>query len=617
MNVNFHSLSDSEFFRVACKEVHSHFNRNQNLTGFDFESLILPLLFHNPLVKKKNEGNWIVPETFLNSPFNPSSSFVVVDIETTGGRPPQHRITELAAVKVKNGKIIEEFSKLINPDRSIPRNVVQLTGITEAMVSKKPTLEKVLPEFLEFVGDSIFVAHNADFDYKFIQYFTLQYLGKNYNPEVLCTFKLAKKILPNFSKHNLGELSMIFGYETLNAIKHRALDDARATAYILINLISFCHYAGLRTKGDLLGFQEPLVVDPPKLAKGISLSASKIKEVPTMKGIFLLQESSDKTIYLNKSSDINKTVQNIFYPKKSGAKRFVKKLSSVTEIKTIPVLSELAMKLEVFRLSNKFKVPNPLPMVSGGGFLKLNVENQKPPLAQVATHFSYRGDFFYGPFRKKNHLDSILSSIYSVFPLYLCSSDTVDENGDRKKNQIRKELIKRLRFVLEESLDPFSLDEHVTFLISLWGKKLSESKLKKRFQRLLLLLNNLSINGPSVERKDIIIVEPDQDRLSFVCYLVFQGLLVDEIKFSKDNIPFQKLEEKICNVYLSQVYTEKKVSKKDLFESSIIADWLRRETIEGFVMPVSSNFQREEFMEIFFSSLLNPFSLGKKITTSS
>ncbi|MBE17238.1 MAG: hypothetical protein CMH79_00610 [Nitrospinae bacterium] len=617
MTVNSHSLSDSEFFKVACKEVHSHFNRNHNLAGFDFESLILPLLFENPILKKKNEGNWIVPETFLHSRFNPPSSFVVVDIETTGGRPPQHRITELAALKVKNGKIVEEFSQLVNPDRLIPRNVVQLTGITDEMVSKQPTLEKVLPKFLEFVGDSVFVAHNADFDYRFIQYFSLEYLGENYNPEVLCTFKLAKRILPNFSKHNLGELSMIFGYETSNVVRHRALDDAKATAYILINLISFCHYAGLRTKRDLLVFQEPLVINPPKFAKGILLSASKIEETPKLKGIFLLKDAADKTVYLNKSANIKETVHDIFYPRKNGAKRFVKKLSSVTKIKTIPILSELTMKLEVFRLSSKLKVSNPLPIVSGGGFLKINMQKEKFPLVQASTHFSYRGDYFYGPFRKKNHLDSLLSSVYSVFPLSIFSADAGIIEEKDKIVHIREELVHRLRIVLEKSLNSVSHEENLTFLLSLWGDKISESKLRKRYQRLLLLLNNLSVNGPSVERKNILIVEPGDNRTSFICYLIHEGLLVDEIKFKRDAIPFNELEKRICDIYDSQGRINKNVSKKTLFESSIIADWLRRETMEGFVMPVLSDFVKEEFMPMFFTSLQDPFSLGKKISTPS
>jgi len=617
MTVNSHSLSDSEFFNVACKKVHSHFKRNRDLSGFDFESLILPLLSQNPLLQKKNEGNWIVPETFLHSPFNPTSSFVVVDIETTGGRPPQHPITELEALKVKDGKIVGEFSQLVNPDRTIPKNVVQLTGITDAMVSKQPTLEKILPKFLEFVGDSVFVAHNADFDYRFIQYFSLEYLGENYCPEVLCTFKLAKRILPNFSKHNLGELSMIFGYKTSNAVRHRALDDAKATAYILINLISFCHYAGLRTKRDLLVFQEPLVKEPPKFAKGISLSASNIDEIPKLKGIFLLQDSKDKTVYLNKSSNIKETVRDIFYPRKSGAKRFVKKLSSVTKIKTIPILSELTMKLEVFRLSNKFKVSNPLPIVSGGGFLKINIQEQKFPLVQSSSHFSYRGDYFYGPFRKKNHLDSLLSSIYSVFPLSIFSADAETNQDKEEIVLLRKELIERLRIVLEKSLDPVSKEENLTFLLSHWGSRISESKLRKKFQRLLLLIDNLSVNGPSVERKNILIVEPGQDRSYFICYLIYEGLLVDEIQFKRDAIPFDDLEKRICNIYDTQDHINKNISKKSLFESSIIADWLRRETIEGFVMPVLSDFVREEFLQIFFSSLQDPFSLGKKISTTS
>ncbi|MED5578529.1 MAG: exonuclease domain-containing protein [Nitrospinota bacterium] len=617
MTANSHSLSNSEFFQKACKEVHPHFNRNQDLSGFDFDSLILPLLFQNPLLSKKGENSWVVPESFLNSPFNPSSNFVVVDIETTGGRPPQHRITELAALKMKDGKIVGEFSKLVNPDRSIPRNVVQLTGITEAMVADQPTLDKVLPDFLEFVENCVFVAHNADFDYRFIKYFALEYLGEKYDPEVLCTFKLAKKILPNFSKHNLGELSLIFGYEDLNTIRHRALDDARVTAFILNQLISFSHYAGLRTERDLLLFQEPLIENPPKFAKGISLSESKIEEIPKSKGIFLLQDSGDKTIYLNKSSDIQESVRGIFYPKKIGAKRFVKKLSSVTQIKTIPIMSELGMKLEVFRLSSKYKIPNPLPMVPGGGFLKINIQHENLPLVQASSSLSYRGDFFYGPFRKKSHLDSLLSSIYSVFPLNLFSFDGEKDQG-KKSNFLRKmELIERLRIVLEGPLGLLPLEENIAFLLPLWGKKISESKLRKRFERLSLLLNDFSIHGPSVEKRDVIIVEPVQDRFSFVCYFVSQGLLSDNIKFKRNDIPFAELEKKISQTFNSEFEREKNVSKKELFESLIVADWLRRETIEGFVMPIFPNFKKEEIIGKLFSSLKDPFSLGKTIIISS
>ena len=98
-----------------------------------------------------------------------SQSFVVFDIETTGFSSTNDKITEIGAVKIENYKVVDRFSEFINPERDISYKIQNLTGITNDMVKDKPTIEEVFPKFLEFIGDSVLVAHNADFDMGFIK----------------------------------------------------------------------------------------------------------------------------------------------------------------------------------------------------------------------------------------------------------------------------------------------------------------------------------------------------------------------------------------------------------------------------------------------------------------
>ena len=147
-----------------------------------------------PLFEKiaLNGSNGLMSEEetarLLSGPYLPDTTFAVVDIETTGGRPPQHRITELAAVKVRDGEVVDSRDVLVNPGREIPWNVVRLTGITDAMVADKPGLMEALPGFLDFIDGCVFVAHCANFDLHFLQYYAQEFLERDFSPPVLCTF---------------------------------------------------------------------------------------------------------------------------------------------------------------------------------------------------------------------------------------------------------------------------------------------------------------------------------------------------------------------------------------------------------------------------------------------
>lgn len=188
------------------------------------------------------------------------TTFVVVDLETTGGSAsgtataPPDAITEIGAVKVCGGTVLGEFATLIDPQRSIPPQITRLTGITTAMVGDAPTIDAVLPTFLEFAHDSVLVAHNAGFDIGFLRA-AADRCGLTWpKPPVLCTVRLARRVLSREEAPSvrLAELARLFRISTQPT--HRALDDARATVDVLHALIERVGNSGVHTYPELRSY---------------------------------------------------------------------------------------------------------------------------------------------------------------------------------------------------------------------------------------------------------------------------------------------------------------------------------------------------------------------------
>jgi DNA polymerase-3 subunit epsilon len=169
--------------------------------------------------------------------------WVVVDLETTGGSPRRgHRVTEVAAVRVSGGRIAESWATLVNPARAIPRFVTALTGITEGMVAEAPHFHEVAERVSEAIGGKVFVAHNAAFDWRFLSWEMQQATGTSPVGRQLCTVRLARKLLPELPSRKLDALAWYFGVEIEH--RHRALDDAVATARILIRMLEMVEEQG-------------------------------------------------------------------------------------------------------------------------------------------------------------------------------------------------------------------------------------------------------------------------------------------------------------------------------------------------------------------------------------
>ena len=181
-------------------------------------------------------------------------TFVVVDVETTGLNPTEDRITEIAMMKVKNGILQDEFSTLINPLVTIPASITNLTGIDNLMVADAPTAREVASTIADFLGDAVFVAHNAPFDWGFVSETTMRERGIELSNRQLCTVKLSRRILPHLISKSLGPVTSALNIKITE--RHRDSGDAYATALVLVKFLSYLQRKhDIHMISELLRFQ--------------------------------------------------------------------------------------------------------------------------------------------------------------------------------------------------------------------------------------------------------------------------------------------------------------------------------------------------------------------------
>lgn len=233
------------------------------------------------------------------------TTFVVVDLETTGGSPEADAITEIGAVKVRGGEVIGEFATLIDPGRSIPPAVVRVTGITDVMVCAAPRIEAVLPGFLEFAAGAVLVAHNARFDTAFLRAAAARSATPWPNPQVVCTVKLARRVLARDEAPSvrLGVLARVLGASVQPT--HRALDDARATVDVLHALIGRVGNLGVRSLTELLDYL-------PDVSAGQRAKRGLASGLPTAPGVYLFRGPGDEVLYIGTAVNLRRRVRGYF-----------------------------------------------------------------------------------------------------------------------------------------------------------------------------------------------------------------------------------------------------------------------------------------------------------------
>ena len=239
---------------------------------------------------------------------------VFVDLETTGGNAAHHRITEVGIVRVRGG-VVEEWSSLVNPECTIPSYIERFTGITNEMVADAPRFAEIAALVREKLGSSMFVAHNARFDYAFLRT-EFRRLDVSFSPKVLCTVKLSRRLYPEFVRHNLD--AIMERHDLRCAARHRALGDARVLSDFWAKLRSEIPH-------DRLAQAIRAVVGANRLPA--YLPDGLADELPEGPGVYRFFDENHALLYIGRSASLRTRVLGHFATENSDAKEQKKALA--------------------------------------------------------------------------------------------------------------------------------------------------------------------------------------------------------------------------------------------------------------------------------------------------
>ncbi len=354
-------------------------------------------------------------------------TFVVTDTETTGGKAGADRVIELAAVKVRGGAVVDRFSQLINPERSIPRRITEITGITTGMVFNQPVAAEVFPAYLDFLGEAVFVAHHAPFDLGFINA-ELERMGAPAlaNP-VLCTLRLARRLLAGLRSKGLGSVAAFYGI-TIDG-RHRALGDAEATAQVLLRFLE--QLAGeheLETLDDLLAFQHRTYAraagrrEPAYLRR---IREEVLPALPPRPGVYFLKDRRGAILYIGKARRLSDRVRSYFTAIEAHPPRIRRLVEAVRDVAWEETGSELAALLRESRLikAHQPRFNRALRHERSRPFIRLDTTEPFPRVSWT-SYLRNDGAEYFGPLGGRRQAEQVVDLIHRFFKLRECDDDT-------------------------------------------------------------------------------------------------------------------------------------------------------------------------------------------------
>jgi DNA polymerase III subunit epsilon len=365
--------------------------------------------------------------------------YAIIDLETTGTSAAFGKVIEIAAFIHNGNEVTDSFVTLINPECNIPWNITRLTGISNEMVAEAPKFYEVAKHFVELTAGRIFVAHNAMFDYSFIKE-EFKRLGYDYRRKVLCTVKLARRLIPGHRSYSLGNICADLKIDISG--RHRAAGDAYATVKLLELLLKQISESGSNL------FSSP----------SYALSSEKIASLPGTPGVYYFIDNRNTIIYIGKSNDIHQRV--LSHLGNAKTKRAIEMRNQIADVSWEETGSELiALLLESSEIKKHKPLFNRLQRRSAhnyglffnedeNGYINLEIKKIKEDEIPLTTfHFQKEGlDFIhyladkYRLCKKLCHLDSISGACFNAQINSCNGACTGQENPDsynlRAKNAI-------------------------------------------------------------------------------------------------------------------------------------------------------------------------------------
>lgn len=502
-------------------------------------------------------------------------TYIVIDVETTGSDPVKDRITEIACFVVNGGEIVGDYSSLVNPHKHIPNFIVKMTGISQEMVTKAPEANEVMKEVskLTSMKDAIFVAHNARFDYSFVQQ-TMIREGIKFDMPQLCSLKLARKILPLEIKKNVGALASYYNLNILH--RHRAFGDAEATAYILIELLekSYNEY-NIKTIDELLDFQDRKNSIPKPNKERFSQLIPYLEDLPNYAGVFYFINKANEIIYIGLARSLKDKLLSFFSSVEVYSKKINTMLEQVVEVRYTECKSELeALILETKEIA-KYEPQFNHKLNKYRSFPFIKVNKNKLPIIEKTYSIDNSGDYF-GPFTDRFLVDELIEELYHYFPMLKANNDNNKVNQNNlffshdtdalvetlkgNNNQFIKMLKDKIDILSKlNDKDKINLINKIIFELTSNNKNNLCSTLLKNN---VIILKPISLNEKLLELsfihngvlKDILTVGRNQD-LEFVEAIILKTYFSDD----KTYINIDALDE--LRIIQSYIYKQKNIVK--------------------------------------------------------
>lgn len=529
-----------------------------------------------------------------------AATFVVVDLETTGGGPGRgDSIIEIGAVKVAGGKVIDTFEALIDPGRPLPRFITGLTGISDEMLAGQPRVDTVLPEFAEFAEEHVMVAHNARFDRGFLDAAWREVLGRPVPGNFLCTLRLARRLLPALRRRSLDSLAGHFGIPAVD--RHRALGDARITAEVLFHFLEALPSRGVLRVAEALDYQG-MASDGRRFF--CMLPRSAMAALPHRPGIYRFTGEDGDLLYIGKATDLRQRVSSYLSNSKGHSRKTLDLIRRIRAVSVEETGSELEASLLEAEQIREHQPPynvlrKHLPRIA---YLKLAVADRHPRLSIARRPNSRRARFF-GPFRSRPHAQQALDTLTRVFRLRTCTGrlQPAPDFAPCFQGQIGNctlpcnESVDQSGYA--EQVDSFLgfFDEQCEETFEILERRRDELSERMRFEAAARVQKDLDVARHLrtrqkqmswiVEQQHFAVLQPGIEDGAWRYYLIVHGRLLERGRLGHDS-DLDALARRVADDIAGG--TSAGLAAEDVDGTTILAAWLRdRGESDGYVIPIA------------------------------
>lgn len=534
------------------------------------------------------------------------TEFVVCDVETTGLSPERNRITEIALLRMRGNQVVERYDSLVNPRQFIPPEVQRLTGITNEMVYTAPDAEEIMQQVKAFAGDAVFVGHNVRFDRSFVDA-TLTRCGlEALQGPNLCTARLARRLIPNKGRKNLGALARHFNIRIRG--RHRATGDAEATARILIEFLTILEEEfDLHEVGELLSFQNKQIYRITGAPKYFTRLQSNLGELPHASGVYFFHDKRGDILYIGKARDLKERVSSYFYHNIGHTEKIRRLVRGVHGITWKTTETELSALLTESRLIKQHQPSynTQLKRYRKYPFIRIDTADDWPTI-DWCYDLADDGAEYFGPFRSRFAVEDALDGINKLFMLRECEGTlhpdtahtpclyhdikrcsapcaalTTEEEYRREVEEIilflqgeQDSVLDRLRQRMEKRADDLDFE--------------GAAVLRDRIEAVEKIIRQQRLMVHSIRRQNLVIITLAR-RSNVEVHMIKSGMLAAQILLDQKKFSRDQLHSNLEGVFSSRQADLFTGRQEDIDEMRIIASWCLNRRADSHIIDVEDD----------------------------